>query len=244
MNKMPFRKTKRPSRFMRRKRRRFVRRRRRGIVRYRKPVSHNLGLGYRHVAKLKYVTQIQLNPAQDGWAGYVFCVNGLYDPDVTGTGHQPYGFDTLCGPDGLFDHFTVIGCKVKVQFTSNSPTSGTPAWGGIVLSDDGSFLSTASSIDHILESYGVGSVKTIGFTPEGGHMPTLTKYFSARKFFGKQFIVGGADYRGSNSSNPLEKAYVEIFAGSVYGNDPGSQTALVTLEFVAVFTEPRQLEQS
>lgn len=43
---------------------------------------------------LRYVEEFTLNPGNASTAAYVFRVNNLYDPNYTGTGHQPMFFDT------------------------------------------------------------------------------------------------------------------------------------------------------
>lgn len=46
---------------------------------------------------------------------YVFRLNSLYDPDLTGTGHQPYGFDQYAA---LFNRYKVDKVTVDVIFTT------------------------------------------------------------------------------------------------------------------------------
>lgn len=223
-------------------------RKRRRVYRKRKfimPVSKQLGLGTSHIAKLKYVEEIQLNPTIGGIASYVFRANDLYDPDVTGAGHQPYGFDTLCPT--IYNHFTVIGAKIKVQWHNSSTSSTNPAWCGILLSDDGTTATTSSNVNHLIESYGAGSVLPVGLVgaPNSHSVQTvLYRNFSAKKFFKKAAIVGASNYMGDATSSPTDLAYFEIYAASMGSNDPGLLNALVTIEYIAVFTEANRLAQS
>jgi hypothetical protein len=46
-------------------------------------------------------------------------LNSLFDPNRTGTGHQPYGFDTLAA---LYNRYRVLSVKWRVTFGSQSGT--------------------------------------------------------------------------------------------------------------------------
>lgn len=50
---------------------------------------------------------------------YTFGANNLFDPDQTGVGVQPYGFDPTCS---LFGNYQVYASKIKVRFyTAENP---------------------------------------------------------------------------------------------------------------------------
>jgi hypothetical protein len=40
---------------------------------------------------------------------YQFAGNGCFDPDITGTGHQPYYWDTYTG---VYNYYSVMGSRV------------------------------------------------------------------------------------------------------------------------------------
>lgn len=50
--------------------------------------------------------------------GYRFRLNSLYDPDFTGTGQQPYYYDTFTT---IYKQYIVTGCYLDLTF--NNPTS-------------------------------------------------------------------------------------------------------------------------
>ena len=99
------------NRYRRRKRRYYRRRRRRGINVMR--VRGLTGFPDQLVVKLKYTDQINLTNIV-GYGSYVYRMNSLFDPDLTGSGHQPLGFDQyaqlyrsfLCSPCGKDSTFS------------------------------------------------------------------------------------------------------------------------------------------
>lgn len=74
------------------------------------------------VRKLTYEAslQIQAGGSSAGLTGSEqnFSLNGLYDPDVTNTGHQPYGFDQLCASGGPYTRYKVFRCRVTIRLHS------------------------------------------------------------------------------------------------------------------------------
>ncbi len=79
------------------------------------------------VRKMTYEAslQIQAGGSSAGLTGSEqnFSLNGLYDPDTTNTGHQPYGFDQLCASSGPYRRFKVFRCRVSMRlYNPEAPT--------------------------------------------------------------------------------------------------------------------------
>lgn len=69
------------------------------------------------MARLRYSTDVTITPTT-GFAGiHTFCANGIFDPDITGTGHQPYGHDTY---QNLYASYRVVKSTIVVRPTSNT----------------------------------------------------------------------------------------------------------------------------
>lgn len=49
-------------------------------------------------------------------AQYLFRTNSCFDPDFTGTGHQPYNFDQLCSATGPYNNYLVMASRLRVTF--------------------------------------------------------------------------------------------------------------------------------
>lgn len=66
--------------------------------------------------RLQYCDVVQLAASAGTPALYQFRMNGLYDPDYTGTGHQPQWFDQL---SAVYQTYRVLGSKITVTFIPN-----------------------------------------------------------------------------------------------------------------------------
>lgn len=119
-----------PTRYRSRRRPRFSRRRRtrRGSRFYRRRgrrsstvrLTHRTGaFPDRFLVKLKYVQTITTTTGGSGvGALYQWNLNSIYDPDRSGTGHQPYGHDTLAT---IFARYRVWKTCWNLRFTSSAP---------------------------------------------------------------------------------------------------------------------------
>jgi len=199
------------------------------------------GIPQSRTCRLVYCTQLTLNGSASGASGVnAFSANGMYDPDVTGTGHQPMGFDQMMT---LYNHYTVIGSKIRMRSAPYASGSvAIPPIVGIHLADSPTAISSLQP-ENIME---IGS-KTQQWGVQDNIGPKnqyLTKAFSAKRFFRKQAIVADVNYQGDASSNPAEQAYFICWAAGMGGNDATAITVLVEIEYIAVFTERRAIAQS
>lgn len=210
--------------------------------RYNKP--NNMGfrpLGLKHAATLKYVETISLDPAAGVAGYYVFSANGLYDPNVTSTGHQPYGFDQLMA---MYNHYTVVGSKCTVNLCS---AQNIPMYAGILLRPDNVADNSLSGV--LMEQPG-NKMRLIGYggsTGAQGNAQTMSCKFSTRKYFTKNrgAIIEDFLLRGDAGSNPLEQAFYHIMLAPLFqGDNIATQGITIQIEYSAVFTEPKVLGQS
>ena len=79
----------------------------------------------RMVATLKYCETLSMLSSLTPLANINIAANSIYDPNLSGTGHQPYGHDVY---SGIYNQYTVLKsrCRFKVGATSNSFFT----WGG------------------------------------------------------------------------------------------------------------------
>lgn len=199
--------------------------------------------------RLRYVTSITVDAGGGALADHLFRCNGLYDPNYTGVGHQPLGFDQAMA---IYDHYTVVGARIKCSVMNTTPSetvaSQVPgAWGLMITDDDQGINSRYTSTMNLLENIeGKGMVRYTQAGPGTASQkrPILSRNFSAKKFFGVSKIVGDDLYRGTNSADPQEEAFFRVWVGSIGSNNPYNARFLVEIEYLAVFTERKLIPAS
>lgn len=197
----------------------------------RKPFGNKLKVFTRYVDR-----GYTLNPGAAGTAAVqVFSANGLYDPDITGTGHQPIGFDQYMT---AFDHYTVIGAKIRVYYENTDSTYSQMC--GISISDNASAEADARVY---IEN---GATRYSFLTVKGSSKDTtrLTHQVSVAKFMGRKSILSEDDFRGDVSNNPAEQVYFHVWAAPHNSVDSGNVNAIVQIDYVAILTEPKTLSLS
>lgn len=194
-------------------------------------------LGVSRKCKLNFYTQVVLTtPATNIASVYTFAANGLYDPDITGIGHQPMGFDQLMA---IYEHYTVTSSKITVHAIEGKAAVD-PSSIAVSLNADSTIV---TNIGRIIEN---GLVKYAMIGPlASGPGKTLTLSCNVDKFMGKK-TLNEDDYRGDATVNPTEQVYFDV---SVWNADYGSATSQtilldVLIEYWAVFSEPRPMVQS
>lgn len=208
-----------------------------GMLSVRKPradtIEHNFPLfPARKRAYLTYHTHPQLFCGAGGVAGtHVFAANGLYDPDVTSTGHQPMGFDQMMT---FYYHYTVLKAKITVWVKDNSTTLA----GWCAVSRNGSSTAT-TAIDDLIEG---GNIEyhpvNRGF--EWQSNVKMVMDMDVARYEGIDDLLDDNDYRGSSSANPNDIAYFHVSVWNPYDATSYSFDLDVLIEFEAIFTEPRK----
>lgn len=157
----------------------------------------------------------------------VFSANGLYDPDVTGVGHQPRGFDQMMA---MYDHFVVIGAKIKVQFWPRPATTGLTMVGISVQPDNAPY----TDVRNYLES---ANNVSLGISPDGDRCHCLVSEVNPNKFLGRSKPMSDPQLKGSVASNPTEGAFFHVWQDNV--TESSTSDILVEIEYVAILIEPK-----
>jgi len=187
----------------------------------------------RYICKMKYSTTTTTSAA-GGQA--VFNLNSLFDPDRTGIGHQPYGFDPLAT---LYNRYRVISCGWRIQTPTGA--TGNPLIIAALPSNDLSL--TFAQTDEMLEN---PRCKWVINNP-GAEINTLKGKQYLPKLMGrsKSQYMADDNYQAvvTTSPNELGLLYVQSFNG-FSGASIGGISITVLLEFTVEFFDTKRIVMS
>lgn len=185
-------------------------------------------------SKIRYCDVVTLQSTIGVLGSHVFRANSIYDPDFTGTGHQPMSHDTWAT---LFNHYTVTGAKISITV---HPLAGNTTSGMV-----GVFLNAGSSapyagvpgfIEAKRGAYRQISVKSV----KGAK---LVQKFSSKRFFNVSDVKDVGKLGAAFGADPSEEAYFVIW----YQDQEASTSSVritVVIDYFVQFSEPKHLAQS
>lgn len=187
----------------------------------------------RYICKMKYATSVttELLTGQ-----YVFRLNSLYDPDLTGVGHQPYGFDNLAL---LYNRYRVVSCGWRIQQPSRA--DGSPIIVAALPSNDASLV--WGDYAQLAEN---SRAKYVTNNP-GAPVATLTGKQYLPRLMGRTRVQYMADdsYQAVVNANPSETGYLYLNTflaqtGAIAGGVPLN----IVLEYSVEFFDAKHILQS
>lgn len=181
--------------------------------------------------KLTYYDTATISTGAGSAGTRVYSANGLYDPDITGAGHQPMPFDQLMLS---FNHYVVTAAKMTVNFKNTSTTNTQSV--ALSLNADATPITAYGS----LCENGVLVRDRLGMYPYSDSVKTLSIPINIAKFGDLRMILDNPSYEGSVAANPVEQSYFHI---SAWNPDSVSSTDCIVeiyIEYFAIFREPRK----
>jgi len=163
-------------------------------------------------------------------AVYQFSCNGMFDPNITGTGHQPFYFDQLAG---LYNHYTVqrSWCKLEVA-------PGAVATNVTMFVADRT-LGSGTPINFNESSTGVsGRVLTNAARPL-----ILRQSWDGKQYFGGD-LLDNDNLQGTVAVNPTEQSYFTIAAQAMDATSTTTVLVYVELVYDAIWDELIQVASS
>jgi len=166
---------------------------------------------------------------------YVFRANDCFDPDFTGTGHQPMGIDQMLL---FYNHFCVLKCMIKIIAKNTTTTSPT-----VCLRVDGD-STPLTVIDRIVED-GACVMEVVEIKGAYGANKKLQLAIDVAKLQGvtQKTISADPTLRGNAATSPTEVTYFHITMWDT-GGFTGSMEVDVVMDFIVLFTEPRDATES
>lgn len=191
----------------------------------------------------KYSEMVNINVAIGSTGSYVFTCNGMYDPNVTGTGHQPLGFDEV---SNFYQHYTVLRSSIAVipinttgerMLMMLGVSSSATEWNGLSNDD---IIENKKTVFRWMDKSAAASA--------GPTNSVMRHKWDAFKYFGKSTIssiVDSSQYRGTIAINPGEQSFYQIRVADPIGSgDPLALYFQVVITYDAVWTEPKSLAGS
>lgn len=194
------------------------------------------------VRKLRYVTKITLSPGGVATVRtHSFRGNSLYDPDSSGVGHQPLGFDQIMT---LYRDYRVRGSKIHCEvFMKAGATSNNEGYLFIEPSILGTSAITNTGVEVALEKPNMLKKHMAWGTPYSvPSANSLSMYRSTRSMYPGQ-DVKGPDYIGNASADPNYDWHWHIHWLGL-ATTAADVDVVVTIDFYAHFTDPIIVGQS
>ena len=184
----------------------------------------------RMVATLRYCETISVTNSLTTISNFNIACNSIYDPNLSGTGHQPYGHDTYAN---IYNQYTVLRSRIKV-----SVAPGTIQTWGIGIEDT---VTSAGSLD----SWAERPTYTVhGCTNNNNPINTpIVKTWDRMKRFPHEDL-----YRTVSApfgSNPAEiEVYNVVVQDSQGSASLGTKYFFVEVEYTCEFYELKDLGSS
>lgn len=193
-------------------------------------------LGATRRVKLRYSDTFTISNAS-GLGHYVYKANSMFDPNHTGSGHQPRGFDEMMA---FYDHYTVIGATIKVRFR-NDDASGRP-YPVISIRDDNT-VPGVNIYDFV--EYGDKTMsnrplcRTSG-SDSAGHAASTALQLSTdiAKFVGAKNIMDREDLKGSAGADPTELVFFTVNCVDIDARNVNCR-CIAEIVYDVVFSEPK-----
>lgn len=187
--------------------------------------------GYKMRKQLNYYSSATITSGASTASAHVFSANGLFDPDVTGTGGQPMSFDQAMT---FFNHYTVHNARIVVTFMSNSTNLRVTT--GLFVSGSST---VTTSIEQLLEN-GDGAIQVLEYAGAFGGTATFRRNLNAGSFQAVRDVMDDPNMRGDSASNPTEQSYFHLVVYNAASATVVTVDFQVVITYDATFHEPRK----
>lgn len=196
-------------------------------IRNHSTISLGSGFPKKMLATLTYYDSQTLTSTAGALSQYQFCCNGIYDPNITGAGHQPMYRDQLAA---IYNHYTVIGSKITVQAMC-AATTNLPGALCCYINDDTVQLNGSPFLSAELPG-----AKLILLGPAQDKPSVVTLRWSAKKAFGKGALAN-SDLNTPVGQNPNEMEYFSFQYRTTDFSTTSAIHLIVKIQYIVMFNE-------
>lgn len=179
------------------------------------------------VTTLEYSDIVQVSSSISR-ANYAFVGNSLYDPDSSGTGHQPLYFDQNMQ---VYTKYKVLSAKVTVRPLGNSAAV-------LYMVPLTSILAASADAPHFSElpRSQIVVVGNAGITPA---VPLFATYTTQAILGLSNAQLSSEAYSGTDSTSPGQLWYINLIAINPNQADPVALYVHVHISYTAIFYDRR-----
>lgn len=187
---------------------------------------------------MRYAETVTLTSTGGVIANNVWRPDGLFDPNFTGGGHKPLGFDEC---QNIWFDWCVLGCKVTTTFWFDSddtvPPDGTNIICGVHLDENNGL--DFSGHDSMMEENRVKWKYLSRQRP----VIKISKNYSCQDFHGVKDITDDDGLWGNVAANPATDAFLHTF---VYSESVSAipVNVSVLMQYYVQWRNPKDLAQS
>lgn len=158
-----------------------------------------------------YSDQITLTCTAGITQSYTFSLNGLFDPNITGTGSQPRYFDTLCGANNTsapYRAYVVKAAKIKaIAFATGPDSAGVPSI--VAITACPSATSAPSTVTEQMQRNDT-NYSFFSYYAGGKPIATVSRVVDIAATLGIKDIEDGTGVQQNYSANPSNQVYAYI----------------------------------
>jgi hypothetical protein len=196
------------------------------------------------VKQFRYAETFQFTTGAAGVVGteQVMRLNSMFDPNQTGVGHQPYGYDQYMGT--IYQKYRVLRASFEITFTT--PGAANDVFCCALLSGAGNILSlTGMSIDRAGE---IPRVLHKQLSSAGSRKAVISSrsMIPLELLFGitRGVLANSDDYAAVNTASPANVATLAFSVGSYSGQGAEAVSAQVVIVYEAIIYDRIGVTQS
>lgn len=187
--------------------------------------------------KLIFQRRINLSVTAGVPTGNQFMLNSLYDPDQTGVGNQPMGFDEFAT---LYQRYRVLGAKVILRTTAiYGPNAANTLEIGMAPSTE----TLALTMDPQQLGAQPGGVFKVAYAAGSNKDSIISRYYDIAKTIGISKLSYNADlnYGALTNANPANPLYLNVGVQTTDENSSSTVYSYVQINFYVEFSQPQSL---